>query len=293
VLNSTDFPAVFRWQPASWLRVTGADAFTFLQGQFTNDLRRLKPGPAVYGLWLNVKGKVLADSFVLAGRDAHEIWIGSYSSAAASIRERLEAFIIADDVAIEDCTADWQGLTLIGLADKPAELPDGVFVFPGRRGAMPHLEVVQPRGVELPETWAAWPERTPAAMERARIEAGIPLVPSDVGPGDLPNEGGLENDAISYNKGCYLGQEVMARLHSMGKVRRKLVRVAANTPLPTLPAPLYAGERQVGEVRTAALGPGGADWIGLAMVTLLHVNGVRAVALSPNGEPAVTLVDAS
>jgi hypothetical protein len=114
-------------------------------------------------------------------------------------------------------------------------------------------------------------ELSPEEVARRRIEAGIPAVPVDLGPGDLPNEGGLEADAISYTKGCYLGQEVMARLKSMGQVRRRLVRVAiVAKKIPPLPAPLFLGERQVGELRSVAPDAAGG-FVGLAMVSLLHV----------------------
>src|SRR5690349_21801352 len=102
-----------RWRPGAWLRLTGGDAENFLQGQFTNDLRDPAAGAAVYGLWLNVKGKVVADSFVVRGA-AGEFWVGSYFSSAAAIRERLESFIIADDVVVEDATAGWSGFALLG-----------------------------------------------------------------------------------------------------------------------------------------------------------------------------------
>src|SRR5471030_3245677 len=71
-------PKVHFWRPAAWLRVSGPDAGVFLQGQFTNDLGALKTSPAVYGLWLNQKGRVLADSFVLRGNTTEEFWVGSY-----------------------------------------------------------------------------------------------------------------------------------------------------------------------------------------------------------------------
>src|SRR5476649_1286814 len=95
------------WQPAAWLRVRGPDAFVFLQGQFTNDLRELDHVAAVYGLWLNQKGRVLADGFVLCGKEPAEFWVGSYFSPAAVIKKRLESHLIADDVAITDETAAW------------------------------------------------------------------------------------------------------------------------------------------------------------------------------------------
>src|SRR5438876_590876 len=101
-MNFPTHAAIFKWQPAAWLRVSGTDAANFLQGQFTNELRGIDSRDAVYGLWLNVKGKVVADSFVLRGAAADEFWIGSYSSPAKTIVERLEGFVIADDVVIED-----------------------------------------------------------------------------------------------------------------------------------------------------------------------------------------------
>src|SRR5438046_523634 len=101
-INSTTSRVFFRCEPAAWLRITGADAATFLQGQFTNDLRALERGAEVYGLWLTVKGKVLADSFVVRGPRADEFCLGSYFSPAGVIRERLESHVIADDVVIED-----------------------------------------------------------------------------------------------------------------------------------------------------------------------------------------------
>ncbi len=80
-INFSTSPAIFRWEPAAWLRVSGPDAAAFLQGQFSNDLRPLGLAPeakgalpAVYGLWLTVKGKVEADSFVLRGAGPEEFW---------------------------------------------------------------------------------------------------------------------------------------------------------------------------------------------------------------------------
>src|SRR6185295_15801763 len=113
-INISTSPAVFRWRPACWIRVTGDDATTFLQGQFTNDLRLLPAAGAVYGLWLTLKGKVLADSFVIQGQVANEHWIGSYFSSSAVIRERLESHVIADDVVLEDMTADWSAISVVG-----------------------------------------------------------------------------------------------------------------------------------------------------------------------------------
>ena len=290
---------LFRWKPACWFRVSGIDAGLFLQGQFTNDLRRLsaKPDAAIYGLWLTLKGKVLADSFILRGPDPDEYWIGSYFSSAAIIRERLESFIIADDVTIEDLTGEVAAVTILDVSAAEREAAgvgrEVVWSFAGRRDRSDAIEIGY--RVADGEPTALSGSSAPCAdveqMERRRIAAGIPAVPADIGPGDLPNEGGLDADAVSYTKGCYLGQEVMARLKSMGQVRRRLLRVAGRTEtLPRVPAALFIGARQVGEVRSvAADGTGG--WIGLAMLALMHVRPDTTLALSADGVPAVRLLD--
>lgn len=308
-MNSPTLSGFFRWRPAAWLRVCGPDAAAFLQGQFTSDLRQPSPESAVYGLWLNAKGKVVADSFIVRDRDAEDVfWVGSYHCAAAVIRERLESHIIADDVMIEDETSGWAGLTLFptetasegptlsaGFIASARQLtgPAG-FLFSGRRRGDEHAEWVAPVAAvdAARRNLQAVPERPADEVLRRRIEAGIPAVPADIGPADLPNEGGLERDAISYQKGCYLGQEVMARLKSMGQVRRRLVRVTGPVhPTPALPAPLYVGTRQVGELRSA-VSDGGAGMIGLAMVSRLHVPPQAALAFAADAAPVLRLLDA-
>ena len=105
-------------------------------------------------------------------------------------------------------------------------------------------------------------------LEKRRMAGGVPAIPVELGPGDLPQEGGLEAEAVSFNKGCYLGQEVMARLQSMGRVRRRLHIVQASREVPAEAlAPgteLLRDEKKLGEIRS---GIGDADgWTGLAML---------------------------
>ncbi|MBL9189188.1 MAG: folate-binding protein [Opitutaceae bacterium] len=294
--------AFHRWKPTAWLRIYGEDAAAFLQGQFTNDLRGLAVGDGRYGLWLSVKGKVLADSFVIRGAGKGEFWVGSYFSPAAVIRERLEGYIIADDVTMVDETEAWTGMSLLGevgeqIAGLGADNESPRVFFRGRRGGGEGFEVMSrvDDGAVLPARLAQLTsmadELTAEEMARRRIAAGIPAVPVDVGPGDLPNEAGLEAEAISYTKGCYLGQEVMARLKSMGQVRRRLLRVRGAGAAPTeLPAALVAGERRVGEVRSA-VAEGNGGWIGLAMISLIAAGGATELTLAGPSEQKVGLVD--
>ena len=293
-MNFSTYAAIFEWQPAAWLRVTGSDSGTFLQGQFTNDLRMLEAGRAVYGLWLNVKGKVVADSFVVGGATKDEFWVGSYFSPADVIRGRLEAFAIADDVTIEDLTASVSAVTIFrGETDAALVPPDAEgWIFPGQRSREDNREWVFPmnRREAIQVRLGGLPAISADEVARRRIKSGIPAIPADLGLGDLPNEGGLEAEAISYTKGCYLGQEVMARLKTMGQVRRRLVRVAfAREKIPPLPTPVFLGARQVGELRSAAPeGPG--HFVGLAMVSLLHV-GTGAQLAFAGDAPATITVD--
>lgn len=282
--------AFARWKPAAWLRVAGADAADFLQGQFTNDLRKLGGEGAVYGLWLNHKGRVLADSFLLRGAAAGEFWLGSYFSDAAVIRERLESFIIADDVAVEDHTKAYAGVSVSGADAGPLAGVNGAVGFRGRRSSDAAYEIVFPgeHETEVLARLAGVPELSAEEMERRRILAGIPAIPRDIGAGELPNEGRLEHDAISYTKGCYLGQEVMARLKSMGQVRRRLLRVKGRGGAPALPADLFQGDKKVGELRSAASGD---EFVGLALLSLLNLRVDVPLSFAPGGEPRVKLAE--
>lgn len=238
----------------------------------------------------------MADSFVLRGTGPDEFWISSYESRGNAILERLESYIIADDVTVEDLSGAWAGVTVFDGGEPlatPAAGP-GVFAFPGRRIRDAHVEWVFPREqrAAVESVIGNRPVLKGDAMELLRITAAIPAVPRDVGAGDLPGEAGLDAEAISYTKGCYLGQEVMARLKAIGQVRRRLLRVrgpAADLPQ-VLPAPLFAGERMVGELRSVAQDADG--FIGFSMLTLMHVSAGQPLSVAPGARPSLALVDA-
>jgi folate-binding protein YgfZ len=283
----------FGWKPAAVLRVFGEDSFSFLQGQFSNDLRTLeRDEQAVYGLWLNHKGRVMADSFVWRA-EKNDFLVLSYFAAAQVIRDRLEAFVIADDVSIDDVTDQWRGITIFGDELVEASEPPSVrsFSFAGRRTTSPHREYLFEGESEtlVQARVNGRRELTALEIERLRIEEGIAAVPFDIGAGELPNEGGLEASAISYTKGCYLGQEVMARLKSMGQVRRRLLRVQGSTPVPPSPVSLFQGDRRIGELRTHV--PTADGFIGLALVSLLNLRREDALSFSPGGEGVVRVRD--
>jgi folate-binding protein YgfZ len=283
--------AIFSYSPAALLRAKGPDAHAFLQGQFTNDLSKISPGGSVYGLWLDRKGKVIADSTVVCGAGREEFLIASISSPAPAIERHLGGHIIADDVEIADETGAWRGISLVG-AGSGAWLAGGSragIAFPGRRDSGENWEWVFPEASSAAAGEAVSGARIldPADMERMRIASGIPSVPADIGPSDLPNEGGLDRDAISYSKGCYLGQEVMARIKSMGRVRRTLVRVRGSGAPPAIPAGLWRGDRREGELRSAVADSGG--FAGLALVSVAGDAGAP-LALAPGAAGTVAIV---
>lgn len=298
-----------RMDPATRLLVRGPDAATFLQGQFSNDLRRAQPGGCTYGLWLNQKGRVLADSHVLQHADG-TFEIISLHTPAATIRERLEAYIIADDVELEDLTTGTAGWVVAGegaaglLEQLGLSLPepgsylaaaDGAVVFRARAAGGPNAFICAPAAAA--DAWAARMraqieagvrEAPTSELRRSRIAAGIPEIPAELGPGDLPNEGGLEHEALSFTKGCYLGQEVMARLRNLGQVRRRLFIISVVAPKADVPnegAALFAGEKQVGEVRCMCADHPPA--IGLAMLHTSHVKVGDRLATAPGGPEGV------
>ena len=291
------------YRPLALVRVGGDDAFSFLQGQFTNELRQGE-GMATYGLWLNQKGKVVADSQVL-NLGGNSFYVMSVGSSAMVIQQRLEAYVVADDVTLGDETETAHGLFVTGRRNEETmvgifgSLPkpgyflqrDAVLVFRGGRLRADNFEIIGSaeklaglrRDFLAHGAMAAESEE----VELARIRAGVPAIPVDLGPADLPNEGGLEETAISYTKGCYLGQEVMARLKNLGQVRRRLHVVGGEgAPLPPA-TPLFQGSRRAGEIRSAAAE--GAGFAALAMLSLVGLDAGAGLSLTPDGPTSIKI----
>jgi len=264
------------------LWIHGPDANTYLQGQFTQDLR-VKSGESAYGLWLNQKGKVLADSQVLK-RGENDYLVVSFSSKAADLRARLESYLIADEVELEDQTDAWAGILLWGAGAAELMAPAGVVALPSRRAGADSRQWLVPAG-SLDSARATLTGRAEpsdhAAAERVRLQAAMPAVPADIGPRDLPNEGGLDDVAISYTKGCYLGQEVMARLKNLGQVRRRLHLVRGSGAVPVPGTALFQGERKVGETRSAAVD--GDGFLALALLSLVNLEPSAGLARAAGG----------
>ena len=267
----------------------------------------MDPGGKVYGLWLNQKGKVLADSYILR-RGPEDYLVFAPRVSPGVLRERLEAYLIADEVTIDDITSHWSSIWLwgeqkllrtqletlnIGGALRQDEFVevDGALVWTAREPQeggylllCPSTDQVRwsERLAQAGLTTASWDD-----FERARLTAGVPVVPEDIGPADLPNEGKLEQVAISYTKGCYLGQKVMSRLKNLGQVRRKLHRVRGPGEPPAYGTAVFQGGQRVGEFRSAARDRDG--FVAFAMLSLVSLKPDIALSRSADGAADIAL----
>jgi folate-binding protein YgfZ len=213
-------------------RVTGDDRRSWLNGQITNDVRELKPGDAVYALAVNVRGKVLADLWVV-DRGEH-LALLLPGSAVAAVQESFEQQIIMEDVEVATDPSSRIVSVQGARAEEAIEAAGGSFEayradeigHGGRLIVISEGELEQALGRLL-----AGAERVGGggvgdeAFELARVRAGRPRFGRDFWDQHYPQEAGLKELAVSFNKGCYLGQEVVCTLENRGRLTRQLVRL--------------------------------------------------------------------
>jgi len=201
--------------PRTLLRLTGADRLRFLNGQVTQDIKKLPPGHAVRSAITSSKGRLEADLHIAATPDS--LLIETDFSLRESIRSRIEKFIVADDVTVEDISSSYTLAHFPTLTSPPSHTPADALYFLCPRFREPGIDLW------IPSTSSWKPAASPLPdWEPLRIARGLPLWGVDVGPDTLPPEAGFESDAISSTKGCYIGQEVISRLRSVGHVNRHL-----------------------------------------------------------------------
>jgi folate-binding protein YgfZ len=268
----------------SRVSLTGADRVRFLHGQVTNDIKSLRPGTGCYAALVTAKGRMQSDLNVYAL--ANELLLDFEPGLTNAVCERLEKYIVADDVELVDVATQYSLLSIQG--PQSAAVASGLKLVPELPSAPFHFCTVmdsplgelylvnQPRlgtagfDLYLPiSAMATVAEQaltlTKAigggacgwqALEAARIEAGIPRFGSDMDETNLPQECGIESSAISYNKGCYIGQEVLNRIHTMGHVNRHLsgFKLAENLEnLPQRGDKLFFEGREIGFITSALL----------------------------------------
>lgn len=239
--------------------VEGEDARTWLNGQITNDLKRLDASRSVYGLVLTSKGRVLADVTVLERGGA--LFFETARASWPALHEQLEKFIIMEDVTLRE--TDLRAITVIGPRRNELEAALeglGASVASGDRLG-PSIEVLVP-ATSAAEALTRLTERARSLggealdeprWERLRIAAGVPRFAVDFGERTYPQEAGLKRRALSFDKGCYHGQEVICMLENRGQVTRSLVRLRLGAPA-VGGTEIRRGDDVVGEVTSAADG---------------------------------------
>lgn len=265
--------------------LTGADRARFLHGQVTNEVKSVRVGEGCYAALVTAKGKMESDLNIYCLQD--ELLLDFEPGLTEKISQRLEKYIVADDVQVVDVAPLYGLLTVQG--PKAETVVRGLEIFP-EVPATPFQSVKisdamlgeiylanQPRvslaaapsfDLFVPmNSVAAVADKLIAAaksvggracgwdvLEMARIEAGIPRFGADMDETNIPLECGIEARAVSYSKGCYIGQEVINRIHSIGHVNKELRSLRLANDLKTLPArgdKLFKDDKEVGYVTSA------------------------------------------
>lgn len=284
------------------LRASGADRVRFLDGMVSNHVAALGVGESCYATLLDRKGHILADLNVLLLDDA--ILLDTAPGTGETACSTLERHVIADDVEFEDLSGSWRQCAfegpgaaaavaaISGLVPLPGcvelqERAEGAVLWWG--GGSLTEEGVRCLGpaavVEGVVAAAGLPELQSEAAEILRVEGFRPAYGVDMTERNFPAEARL-HDAISYTKGCYIGQEIVARIRSRGGVNRLLVKLRAEAPVERGDR-IRSGTTAIGQVTSAVVSPvGGPTALGY----------VRAASAAPGtpvqiGEVAATVVE--
>jgi len=213
------------------LKFEGPDAVRFLNGQLTQDVKlvagsnRALPacvtdhkGRLQFRVWLHARGEALL--------------VEGPAGCAEDLEARLTRYLIADEVEVEDLSGQWQLHHLTDFDGEPCKLPGDAITRTSNRFGAPGLDCWLPAG-EPPDTLADIALLEGDALETLRIERGVPAWARELVEGLLPPEAGLDATDISYTKGCYIGQEVISRIKSAGKLNRRLTQLRFDSSVPT------------------------------------------------------------
>jgi folate-binding protein YgfZ len=249
------------------ISASGTEAAEFLQGQLTNDVEALETGTGCYAALLDRKGKVQADARVLRTDEGSYLLIAE-AAFAPHLLQHLSIYNIGRDASVSDQAS----LRVVTLAGPRSEQIVGVPLGPEESHTEVEIGKVPVRAVsswigadlivaeadldQLVETLRGNNVEgiSPEALEIARVEAAIPRVGNEIDTATIPQEAGINERAVSFTKGCYIGQETVARLHYKGKPNRHLRRLVPVAPVANGDPITFEG-KQVGTVGTAVVSP--------------------------------------
>ena len=261
------------------LALTGPDRREFLHGQITQDIEGLEPGHGAYAALLTHKGKMLTDLRVLDLGD--ELLLSCERAGLQELFNMIRRYKLGADVELHKRTLEMGELSLIGpdarrIAGATELGPDehdnvratigehDVILVATDLGVDVFCDVEATEGVRGTLLAAGAVEVTEAAAELVRVERGRPRYGVDVDDNTIPQEAGLNERAVSFTKGCYVGQETVARLFYRGKPNRHLRGLKLSAPVEP-GTPLRLGEKEVGHVTSVSVSPAHGP-IGLALV---------------------------
>ncbi len=219
------------------LLFTGADRVRFVNGQVTANVAAAKTPSVLPACVTTAKGKLCATVFVSVGPDG--ILVDADPAAAGTLAPRMERYIIADDVKIEDATDTVAIIHLAGVkaVEVPAEIRRSL--VPSERYGVAGFDFFPPFRKDLPPSWellaACFPVLSDELLELIRIERGVPRWGFELDESTLPAEAGLDRTHIDFRKGCYIGQEVISRIKSVGHVNRELRGFISTSGAPIAP----------------------------------------------------------
>jgi folate-binding protein YgfZ len=233
------------------LRVSGSDRLRFLNGQLTNDVRKATENAAIEACVLNAKGKMDAHLFLNANKDS--FLLDAAPALQSTLQARLERYIIADDVTIEDLTAQLSIFHVLGGPLPP--FSKLAHVFSANRFAVDGHDIwieSAKHDETVAELSKQFEFRDENAAEVFRIEQGIPRWGSELTNEIIPVEANLEARCIDYEKGCYIGQETISRMKMSGQRNKQLCGLVSlnNSPL-MAGAKLVANDKEVGWITSA------------------------------------------
>jgi tRNA-modifying protein YgfZ len=254
---------------ATWrvLEVRGPDAVDYLESQLTNDIAPLAPGDGCYAALLNRKGHLRSDLRVLLV-DPERAWLVAEADGAERLAAHLGMYRIGRDVEVEP--RELAVISLIGPASAAAIGIDAPLPEHSHRpvavGGADARAVATEDGFDLIVNAAAQEDLAAAleargvpavgepAAEIVRVESGRPRLGREMTTETMPAEAGIADRAVSFTKGCYIGQETVARLHYRGRPNRHLrgLRLAASASAGDV---VQHGDREVGRIGTAAISP--------------------------------------
>ena len=267
------------------VRISGEDSLDYLQSQLTIDLSKLSIHQTRSALRLSLKGKVLFGTQVIRSAE-EEFLLFCQDTPATEVISLLEENVVADEVEFCEIPDNWilstfyhptsqdRALAILGINQlKPREaVPlNGGWAY--RNVSMPgeSISLIHKNGHlrELAEKLSAG---NPIEWEILRLRHGFFYPGMEIGSEEFPQEGGLEREWVDFDKGCYLGQEVMARIHAMGKVRKQALAVeGGGHGNITLPCSLLAEDKKVGTLKSRFSIPERDKWVGAAVI---HENAV-------------------